>query len=125
MANARYVLGTRLAACRHAVGLNQAQLAEETGFSRCTIANAETGRQHAPRAFLAKRRLGGQPGRQPCRGPRRAGDSSKSRTGASPPRSQETGTARLTCHQVHEPPAAQHARHHISSNSRQHPILPG
>jgi DNA-binding XRE family transcriptional regulator len=51
IANARDALGTRLAACRHAVGLNQAQLAERIGFSRSTIANVETGRQHAPREF--------------------------------------------------------------------------
>src|SRR5260370_35748240 len=49
--NARCTLGVQLAACRRAVGLSQAQLAEKTGFSRSSIANVETGRQHVPRAF--------------------------------------------------------------------------
>jgi DNA-binding XRE family transcriptional regulator len=51
IANARCTLGVQLAACRRAVGLSQAQLAEKIGFSRSTIANVETGRQHVPRGF--------------------------------------------------------------------------
>ena len=51
IANTRCVLGTQLAACRRATGLSQAQLAEKIGFSRSTIANVETGRQHVPREF--------------------------------------------------------------------------
>ena len=51
IATARCTLGVQLAACRRAVGLSQAQLAEKTGFSRSTIANVETGRQHVPRSF--------------------------------------------------------------------------
>jgi DNA-binding XRE family transcriptional regulator len=51
IANARCVLGTQLAACRHAAGMSQVQLAEKIGFSRSTIANVETGRQHVPREF--------------------------------------------------------------------------
>src|ERR1019366_1490751 len=51
IANARCVLGTQLAACRRAAGLSQAQLAEKIGFSRSTIANVETGRQHVQRKF--------------------------------------------------------------------------
>ncbi|HUY46050.1 MAG TPA: helix-turn-helix transcriptional regulator [Streptosporangiaceae bacterium] len=51
IANARCLLGRQLAACRRVAGLSQAQLAEKTGFSRSTIANVETGRQHAPGEF--------------------------------------------------------------------------
>src|ERR1700680_4160356 len=51
IATARCTLGVQLAACRRAVGLSQAQLAEKTGFSRRTIANVETGRQHVRRDF--------------------------------------------------------------------------
>jgi transcriptional regulator with XRE-family HTH domain len=51
IANARCVLGTQLAACRHAAGLTQVELAEQTGFSRSAIANAETGRQGISRDF--------------------------------------------------------------------------
>jgi DNA-binding XRE family transcriptional regulator/tetratricopeptide (TPR) repeat protein len=51
IADARCTLGVRLAACRRAAGLSQARLAEKTGFSRSTIANVETGRQHPPRDF--------------------------------------------------------------------------
>jgi DNA-binding XRE family transcriptional regulator len=51
IANARCVLGTQLAACRRAAGLNQMRLAEKIGFSRSTIANVETGRQNVPRKF--------------------------------------------------------------------------
>ena len=44
-------LGTRLAACRRAAGLTQAQLAVKAAVSRSTIANVETGRQHVQRRF--------------------------------------------------------------------------
>jgi hypothetical protein len=49
--SARYELGARLAACRHAVGLTQAQLAVKASVSRSFIANVETGRQHVQRDF--------------------------------------------------------------------------
>jgi len=45
------LLGAELAAYRVAAGYSQARLAELTDYSRSTIANVETGRQHAPRAF--------------------------------------------------------------------------
>jgi transcriptional regulator with XRE-family HTH domain len=48
--SARYGLGMRLAAYRRAAGLTQMELASLTVFSRSTIANVETGRQHVPRA---------------------------------------------------------------------------
>src|SRR3984893_2504829 len=44
-------LGAELAAYRRAARLSQAQLAELTEFSRSTVANVETGRQHVPRTF--------------------------------------------------------------------------
>jgi transcriptional regulator with XRE-family HTH domain len=45
------VLGVELAAYRRAAGYTQAQLSELTKYSRSTIANVETGRQHVPRDF--------------------------------------------------------------------------
>jgi len=48
---ARCALGAQLAANRRAVGYSQAELAPLTGYSRSTIANVETGRQHVPRDF--------------------------------------------------------------------------
>jgi transcriptional regulator with XRE-family HTH domain len=48
---ARSELGAELAAYRRAAGLSQAKLAEFTEFSRSTVANVETGRQHVPRTF--------------------------------------------------------------------------
>jgi transcriptional regulator with XRE-family HTH domain len=44
-------LGAELAAYRRAAGRTQAQLAQLTEYSRSTIANVETGRQHVPRSF--------------------------------------------------------------------------
>ena len=44
-------LGRQLAASRQAAGFSQHQLAGLAGYSRSTIANAETGRQHVPRQF--------------------------------------------------------------------------
>ena len=46
---ARRALGEELAAYRRAAGYTQDGLAKLTGYSRSTIANVETGRQHAPR----------------------------------------------------------------------------
>src|ERR1017187_8703329 len=43
--------GRQLAASRRAAGLSQEQLAPLSGHSRSTVANAETGRQRAPRDF--------------------------------------------------------------------------
>src|ERR1022692_1670482 len=51
MAEARAALGRQLAASRRAAGLTQEQLAPLSGHSRSTVANAETGRQRAPRVF--------------------------------------------------------------------------
>ena len=48
---ARAELGAELAAYRRAAGCSQARLAQLTGYSRSTIANVETGRQHVPRDF--------------------------------------------------------------------------
>ena len=48
---ARAELGAELAAYRRAAGCSQARLAQLTGYSRSTIANVETGRQHVPRKF--------------------------------------------------------------------------
>ena len=45
----RRALGAELAAYRRAAGHSQAQLARFTEYSRSTIANVETGRQHVPR----------------------------------------------------------------------------
>ena len=44
-------LGVELAAYRRAAGYTQAQFAQLTGYSRSTIANVETGRQHVSRDF--------------------------------------------------------------------------
>ena len=44
-------LGRQLAASRKAAGLSQERLAPLSGYTRSTIANAETGRQHLPRDF--------------------------------------------------------------------------
>ncbi len=46
--NARRVLGAKLAAYRRAAGYNQAEFASLIDYSRSTIANVETGRQHVP-----------------------------------------------------------------------------
>lgn len=48
--SARCALGARLATYRRAAGLTQTGLASLVAFSRSTIANVETGRQHVPRA---------------------------------------------------------------------------
>jgi DNA-binding XRE family transcriptional regulator len=53
-ARAWRALGRQLAASRRAAGLNQEELAGLAGYSRSTIANAETGRQHVPRGFWAR-----------------------------------------------------------------------
>lgn len=47
-------LGRQLAASRRAAGLSQHQLAALAGYSRSTIANAETGRQRVPHDFWAR-----------------------------------------------------------------------
>lgn len=44
-------LGERLAAYRQAAGYSQSQLADLVGYSRSTIANVETGRQHVTGRF--------------------------------------------------------------------------
>jgi DNA-binding XRE family transcriptional regulator len=50
---ARRALGTKLAAYRRAAQLSQDELARLADYSRSTIANVETGRQHVPREFWA------------------------------------------------------------------------
>ena len=47
-------LGAELAAYRRAAGVTQATLAGLTEFSRSTVANVETGRQHVPRSFFER-----------------------------------------------------------------------
>ena len=47
-------LGQQLAASRHAAGLSQHRLALLVEYSRSTIANVETGRQHVPRGFWVR-----------------------------------------------------------------------
>ena len=49
--DARRALGAELAAYRRAAGFSQVRLASLVDYSRSTIANVETGRQHVPRAF--------------------------------------------------------------------------
>lgn len=44
-------LGRQLAASRRAAGLSQEQLAGLAAYSRSTVANVETGRQHVGREF--------------------------------------------------------------------------
>jgi transcriptional regulator with XRE-family HTH domain len=51
---ARRALGAELAAYRRAAGLNQDTLASLVGYSRSTVANVETGRQHVPGYFWQK-----------------------------------------------------------------------
>jgi len=48
---ARCALGAELATLRRAAGYSQAELARLTTYSRSTVANVETGRQHAPHDF--------------------------------------------------------------------------
>ena len=48
---ARCALGADLATYRRAAGYSQAELARLTTYSRSTVANVETGRQHAPLGF--------------------------------------------------------------------------
>jgi transcriptional regulator with XRE-family HTH domain len=48
---ARCELGEQLAACRRLAGLTQTGLASLIAFSRSTVANVETGRQHVSRGF--------------------------------------------------------------------------
>lgn len=50
---ARCALGVKLAICRRAVGYSQADFASLIDYSRSTVANVETGRQHVPREFWA------------------------------------------------------------------------
>ena len=54
LAGAWGALGRQLAASRRAAGLSQARLALLAEYSRSTVANAETGRQHVPREFWAR-----------------------------------------------------------------------
>jgi transcriptional regulator with XRE-family HTH domain len=49
--NARRTLGAKLAAYRRAAGYSQAKLASLVDYSRSTVANVETGRQHVPSDF--------------------------------------------------------------------------
>jgi len=49
--DARRQLGADLAAHRRAAGLSQAELASFVSYSRSTVANVETGRQHVPADF--------------------------------------------------------------------------
>ena len=51
---ARRALGRQLHACRRAAGLSQERLAALVSFSRSTVANAETGYQHAGPGFWAR-----------------------------------------------------------------------
>ena len=53
-AHAWRALGRQLAASRRAAGLSQQQLAPLSGYTRSTVANAETGRQHVPRTFWSR-----------------------------------------------------------------------
>ncbi len=48
---ARRALGGELAAYRRAAGYSQAEFAALVDYSRSTIANVETGRQHVPPGF--------------------------------------------------------------------------
>lgn len=54
IANARRVLGAQLAACRRAAGMSQQELADEAGFSRSAIGNAESGRSGVSSDFWVK-----------------------------------------------------------------------
>jgi transcriptional regulator with XRE-family HTH domain len=47
----RLALGGQLAAWRESARESQRSLADQLPFSRSTVANVETGRQHAPREF--------------------------------------------------------------------------
>jgi transcriptional regulator with XRE-family HTH domain len=49
--SARRTLGLKLAICRRAGGYSQADFASLIDYSRSTVANVETGRQHVPRTF--------------------------------------------------------------------------
>ncbi len=49
--NARRALGAQLAACRRAAGYSQATFAALVDYSRSSVANVETGRQHVPCEF--------------------------------------------------------------------------
>ena len=51
--SARRTLGLKLAMCRRAGGYSQADFASLIDYSRSTVANVETGRQHVPRTFWA------------------------------------------------------------------------
>jgi DNA-binding XRE family transcriptional regulator len=51
IAEAQRALGRQLAAARRAAGFNQTGFAPLTGYSRSTIANVETGRQHVGQDF--------------------------------------------------------------------------
>ncbi|RSM64045.1 hypothetical protein DMB66_21265 [Actinoplanes sp. ATCC 53533] len=54
LADARLALGQRLAALRHAAGLNQVDLARQVVTSRSTVANVERGRQSGTRDFWTR-----------------------------------------------------------------------
>jgi hypothetical protein len=54
LADARLALGQRLAALRHAAGLNQMDLARQAVTSRSTVANVERGRQSGTRDFWTR-----------------------------------------------------------------------
>jgi hypothetical protein len=53
-AQARLALGRELAAARRAAGYTQATFAPLVGYSRSTVGNVETGRQHVPRTFWGR-----------------------------------------------------------------------
>jgi hypothetical protein len=54
LADARLILGERLAALRRAAGLNQMDLARQVVTSRSTVANVERGRQSGTRDFWTR-----------------------------------------------------------------------
>ncbi len=78
---ARSELGAELAAYRRAARLSQTQLAERTEFSRSTVANVETGRQHVPRTFWERADQALRTGGVLAKRPRR--DRSRSQPGPS------------------------------------------
>jgi DNA-binding XRE family transcriptional regulator len=56
--SARQTLGLKLAMCRRANGYSQADFASLIDYTRSTVANVETGRQHVPPHILRGSRCG-------------------------------------------------------------------